>query len=72
MSLFPITNNERSRLKTLGNDKAAIFALKKLFLNVCVENPASNEAITKITKAFHQLDVIQPEIQTGATKENLI
>mgnify|MGYP001614088921 CR=1 FL=1 len=70
--LFPITNEDRSRLKRLARDKASIFALKKLFLNICVEAPASNEAITKITKAFQQLDSIQPEVSKETNKDNLV
>ena len=72
MSLFPVSNEDRSRLKRLTADKASIFALKKLFLNVCVETPPSNEAIAKITKAFQQLDAIQPEINKDSNKENLV
>ena len=72
MSLFPVSNEDRSRLKRLTADKASIFALKKLFLNICVENPPSNEAITKITKAFQQLDAIQPEIKKETNKDNLV
>ena len=72
MSLFPITNEDRSRLKRLTGDKASIFALKKLFLNICVETPASNEAIAKITKAFQHLETIQPEIRKEPSKENLV
>ena len=72
MSLFPITNEDRSRLKRLTADKASIFALKKLFLNICVETPPSNEAIAKITKAFRELDAIQPEIHKETNKENLV
>ena len=72
MSLFPVSNEDRSRLKRLTADKASIFALKKLFLNVCVETPPSNEAIAKITKAFQHLETIQPEINKDSNKENLV
>ena len=70
--LLPLTNDERSRLQRLNQQKEVVFALKKLFLNVCVENPASNEALTKITKAFHDLEVIKPESQAGRSEENLV
>lgn len=69
---MPLTNDERSRLQRLNQQKEVVFALKKLFLNVCVENPASNEALTKVNKAFHDLEVIQPASQTGQREENLV
>ena len=72
MTFFPLINDERERLKRLNQDKAAVFALKKLFLNVCIENPASNEALTKINKAFHELEVIQPESRIGKPEGNMV
>lgn len=61
MNLFPLTNEERIRLQKLNLDKTAVFALKKLFMNIACKKPASNEAIEKITEAFHDFEIIQPE-----------
>ena len=72
MTLFPLTNDERSRLQRLNQQKEVVFALKKLFLNACVEDPASNEALTKINKAFHNLEVIQPNSQQETKENNLV
>lgn len=72
MMLFLLDNSDKSHLKRLNENKPLVFALKKLFLNVCVSNPPSNEAIKKITEAFHDLEVIKPDDQTGIIKENLV
>lgn len=72
MTLLPLDNNDKSHLKRLNENKPLVFALKKLFLNVCINHPASNESIEKVTKAFHELSVIQPDNQTGRTEENLV
>ena len=72
MNLFPLTGEDKNRLKVLNNDKASIFALKKLFLNVCISDPPSNESIKKITDAFHQLSVITPDNQIREKEENLV
>lgn len=70
--IFPLTNDDKSQLKRLNDNKPVIFALKKLFLNVCTNNPASNEAISKITDAFHQLEVIREDSHKGLKEENLV
>lgn len=72
MNLFELSNEEKDRLKKFSGDQNTIFALKKLFLNICVSEPASNEAIKKITKAFHDLNVINPDNQTGIKEDNLV
>ena len=72
MTLFPLTNDERSRLQRLNQQKEVVFALKKLFLSACVSNPPSNEAIKKITEAFHDLNVIKPDDQVGIRADNLV
>lgn len=71
---FEITNEEKNRLKQFSGDKNTIFALKKLFLNVCIKDPASNEAIKKILEAFHALNVINPDnqIYRGRIEENQV
>ena len=70
MVIFPLNQEEKTRLQKL--DKAIIFALKKLFLNVCVSNPPSNEAIKKVTDAFYELESIQPDITKKPNEDNVI
>lgn len=69
-TFFELTNEERQRLKNLNGDKATVFALKKLFLNVISNKPFSNEtqelaaeriAIEWIKQTFYDLSVIKPE-----------
>ena len=72
MALFELTNEERMRLQRLNLDTSAVFALKKLFLNVCTNDPASNEAIKKITQVFHDLSVIRPQAQSKDETINII
>ena len=71
MILFPLSNEEKESLKRFNQENSTIFALKKLFLNACIKEPASNESIKKITEAFHDLEVIQPDIQTDRNEENV-
>ena len=70
--LFPLAKEDKENLKRFNQNKSTLFALKKLFLNVCVDDPPSNEAITKITKAFHDLEMIQPDTQTGIDNRNIV
>jgi hypothetical protein len=70
--ILPLTNDEKSRLQRLNLQKEVVFALKKLFLSVCVKKPASTEAIEKVSEAFHDLEMIQPDIQTGQREGNLV
>lgn len=81
MTLFPLTNDEKSRLQRLNRDKATLFALKKLFINVACERPASYEvnflaaqkiAINMLFDVFHDLEIIQPDNQTLTNRENLV
>lgn len=70
--MFPLTNDDKNRLRLLNNDSTTVFALKKLFLNVCTDNPPSNEAIKKITEAFHDLSVIKTDSQHEVIKDNIV
>ena len=70
--LFPLTNEDKGHLKRLNDNSPVVFALKKLFLNVCINNPPSNEAIDKITNAFYQLSVIQSDSRESGKEENLL
>jgi hypothetical protein len=72
MPIFPLTNEEKLRLQRLSQDKIAIFALKKLFMNISCKKPASNETIEKITEAFHELEIVQPDSETEEKIKNLI
>ena len=70
--ILPLSNDEKFRLQRLNQQKEVVFALKKLFLSVCVKKPASNEAIEKISEAFHDLEVIQPDIQERQDAGNIV
>ena len=72
MSFFILTNDEKSRLQRLNQQKETVFALKKLFLSVCVKKPASNEAIEKVSEAFHDLEKIQSDTQKDISEGNLV
>lgn len=81
MTLFPITNEDKGQLKRFNDNKTAIFALKKLFLNVATKSKLPPEvnvlaaeriAIDIIQDAFHQLENIQLEITNGEKRENVI
>jgi len=72
MPFFELTSEERMRLQRLNLDKSAVFALKKLFLNVCTSEPSSNEAIQKITRAFYELSVIRPDDKQKISEGNLV
>ena len=70
--ILPFSNDEKFRLQRLNQQKEVVFALKKLFLSVCVKKPASNEAIEKISEAFRDLEVIQPDIQERQDVGNIV
>ena len=67
--LFPLNNEDKGHLQRLNKNQPAIFALKKLFLNVATKSKLPAEvnvlaaeriALDIIQDAFHQLGVIQP------------
>lgn len=68
---FELSNEEKARLQKFSKDPL-VFLLKKLFLNVCMNNPASNEAIAKIQEAFHALSVLQASSPETRKEENLV
>ena len=70
--ILPLSNDEKFRLQRLNQQKEVVFALKKLFLSVCVKKPASNEAIEKISEAFNNLEVILPDIQERQDVGNIV
>lgn len=78
-AFFPLTNEEMERLKRLNQDETIIFALKKLFLNTCMQKPdtvdgwASQRAAQEyIRQAFHELNTLQLRISERREEENLI
>lgn len=79
MTLFPLLNEEKARLKLLAEDKAVVFALKKLFLNTCFDKVKSNmtheiaaERLAQefIKQAFYDLENISPREYTEQSGEN--
>ena len=81
MALFPLINEDRGNLKRLNENKATVFALKKLFLNTAIKGTIPQEvqvlaaeriAIDIIQDAFHDLETIQPENITESNRDNTI
>ena len=81
MALFPLINEDRGNLKRLNENKATVFALKKLFLNTAIKGTMPQEvqvlaaeriAIDIIQDAFHDLETIQPENITESNRDNTI
>ena len=79
--MLPLLQEEKARLKRLNQDKSAIFALKKLFINVASERPSSYEvnflaaqriAINMLYDVFHDLESIQPDTKGGKEEENMV
>lgn len=68
MNLLPLTDQDRIYLKRLNNDKATIFALKKLFINSSCKSEkidnvqilaAQQIALGMIQDIFEDLSYIQ-------------
>ena len=81
IQFFPIDNADKGQLKRLNDNKSAIFALKKLFLNCATKSKippdvnilaAERVAIDIIQDAFKQLETIQPNTNIGEKTENVI
>ena len=79
--MFPLSQEDKSNLKRLNDNKSAVFALKKLFLNTALKSTlpadvqtlaAERIAIDIIKDAFHQLSIIQPDGRAGSKEENLV
>ena len=79
--ILPLSNDEKSRLQRLNQQKEVVFALKKLFLNACIEEPASGgvqelaaERLAQaiIRKTFHDLEMIQPDVLRGIREGNAL
>jgi len=79
--MFPLTNEERLRLQKLVLDKAAVFALKKLFVNNAMKGTippdvqalaAERIALDVIKDSFKDLENIQPDNSVDERVGNLI
>jgi len=79
--MFPLTNEERLRLQKLVLDKAAVFALKKLFVNNAMKGTippdvqalaAERIALDVIKDSFKDLENIQPDNSVDERIGNLI
>ena len=79
--MFPLSSEEKERLKRLNQDKSVVEALKKLFLSECLKGAmpermetlaAERIAIDIVKSAFHALNAIQPDSRTGRPEENLV
>ena len=78
-AFFPLTGEEMEHLKRLNQNHVIIFALKKLFLNTCMQKPDAVEGMAAqraaqeyIRQAFHELDTLQLRISERKEEENLI
>ena len=81
MTFFPLSNDDRGKLQRLNKQPDVVFALKKLFLNTATKGTlpdnvqtlaAERIAIDIVTDAFHKLETIQPDTQTGKQNINLV
>ena len=81
MKFFELSNEDKGHLKRLNENKPAIFALKKLFLNVSTKSKLPSEvnvlaaeriALDIIQDAFHQLSVIHSDSSHTKQNENMI
>ena len=81
ISIFQLTNEDKGHLQRLNKNQPAIFALKKLFLNVSTKSKLPSEvnvlaaeriAIDIIQDAFNQLNIIQVDNTHGEQKGNVI
>jgi len=79
--MFPLTNEEKLRLQKLVLDKAAVFALKKLFMNTAMKGTippdvqalaAERIALDVIKDSFKDLENIQPDNSVDERVGNLI
>ena len=79
--ILPLTQDEKSRLQRLNQQKEVTFALKKLFLNTASKRPASYDvnflaahrmAIDIISDVFHDLETIKSDNPAGTNIGNLI
>ena len=78
MTFLPLTHEEIERLKRLNQDHSMIFALKKLFINTCMQKPETENLAAQrmgqeyIRQAFHELEVIQFKEVKNNEEKNLI
>ena len=79
--IFPLTDEDKIRLKKLNQSKDTVYSLKKLFINAISERPTSNEvnflaaqriAFSMLYDIFHDLEVMHPDQTEEQTKNNLV
>ena len=79
--MFPLSSEEKERLKRLNQDKSVVEALKKLFLSECLKGAmpermetlaAERIAIDIVKSAFHALSNIRADSPDSPHKENIV
>ena len=79
--MITLTTEDCIRLKRLQQDQATLIALKKLFMNQCINTHVNGDvqtlaaervAIEVIKQAFYSLSMIEINIETGTSKDNLV
>ena len=81
MIILPLTTEDSIRLKRLQQDQVTLTALKKLFINQCINTNINSDvqtlaaervAVEIIKQAFYNLSMIEINIETGTSKDNLV
>ena len=81
ISIFPLNNEDKGHLQRLNKNQPAIFALKKLFLNVSTKSKLPAEvnvlaaeriALDIIQDAFQQLSVMQVDSTHREETSNMV
>ena len=76
--MIDITPEEKERLKRFSGDKQTIMSLKKLFLNVCLEKPKTDNtqmlasqrlAVEYMRSAFNELTLLN-DLDSKETEES--
>lgn len=79
--IFNLSNDEKGRMRRLNQDQAAVFALKKLFMNTALRGTipadvqtlaAERIALDIIQDSFKELNTIQPDTQIEEKVGNLV
>ena len=79
--ILNLTSEDKARLKSLSQQKDTLFSLKKLFINTLCERSVSNDitylaaqkiAFQMLYDIFHDIEVMQPDIEAKTERENLV
>ena len=79
--MFPLTPEDKGYLKRLNENKPAMFALKKLFLNVATKSKLPAEvnvlaaeriALDIVQDAFYQLSIMQADATRTEEVGNMV